>query len=274
MSLVINSNVSSLSAQRRLNKTTSLLQRSFQRLSSGLRINSAKDDSAGLSISTRFSSQIRGLNQATRNANDGISLLQVAEGALEEVDSALQRIRELSIQASNDTYTSADRSNLQDEVDQLVAEINRINSTTQFNGMNVLNGSFAGKTLQVGAYSGQAISVAIASGVGVSAGAVGASVSIGTQAAANSAIDSIDNAIDSISTVRASLGALQNRFESVVNNLANQAENITEAQSRIQDADIAAETAALTRNSILQQAGTAILAQANQQPAMALSLLG
>jgi flagellin len=262
-----------MTAQNRLNKNTQTLQRTFQRLSSGLRINSAKDDSAGLSIGTRFSAQVRGLNQAMRNANDGISLVQVAEGALEETTAALQRIRELSVQASNDTYTSADRANLQDEVDQLVAEINRISSSTKFNGQSLLGGSFTSKNLQVGAYSGQAINFEV-TGSALSANTIGASVLISNQSAANSAVTSIDNAIDSIATVRASLGALQNRFESVINNLSNQAENITAAESRIMDADIAAETAQLTRSSILQQAGTAILAQANQQPLTALSLLG
>jgi flagellin len=273
MSLVINTNTASLSAQRRLNQTSNLLQKSFQRLSSGLRINSAKDDAAGLSIGTRFSAQVRGLNQAMRNTNDAVSLIQVGEGALEETTSALQRMRELAVQAANDTYTSADRSNIQDEVDQLVSEINRINSSTKFNGQAILNGSFISKKFHVGAYSGQKVTVEIAS-KGVSANALGASVQVTTQSLANTAIDSIDNAISSIATIRSTLGSLQNRFESILDNLSNQAENITAANSRIMDADIATETAALTRNSILQQAGTAILAQANQQPAVVMQLLG
>jgi flagellin len=273
MSLVINTNVSSLSAQRNLNKNTSVLNRTFQRLSSGLRINSAKDDAAGLSIGTRFTAQTRGLNQAVRNANDGVSLIQVAEGALEETTSALQRIRELAVQASNDTYTSADRSNIQDEVDQLISEINRINSTTKFNGQTILSGGFASKKFHIGAYSGQKLTVTVASG-GVAAGTIGASITVTTQSLANSAIDSIDNAISSIATARSSLGALQNRFDSIIQNLTNQAENITAANSRIMDADIASETSQLTRSSILQQAGTAILAQANQQPAVVMQLLG
>jgi flagellin len=208
-----------------------------------------------------------------RNTNDGISLVQVAEGALEETTSALQRIRELAVQAANDTYTSADRTNLQDEVNQLISEINRIKTATKYNGQQILGGSFISKKFQVGAYSGQKITVNVASG-GTGASIIGASVDVTTQSLANTAIDSIDNAINSIATVRSSLGALQNRFESVLDNLSNQAENISAAQSRIMDADIAAETAALTRNSILQQAGTAILAQANQQPAVAMQLLG
>jgi flagellin len=273
MSLVLNTNIASLNAQNRLQKNTRVLNQTFQRLSSGLRINSAKDDSAGLSIGTRFTSQVRGLNQAVRNANDGVSLIQVAEGALEETTSALQRIRELAVQAANDTYTSADRTNLQDEVDQLVAEINRINTSTKFNGQVLLSGGFASKKFHVGAYSGQKLTVTVASG-GTGAATIGASVTVTTQSNANTAIDSIDNAISSIATVRSSLGALQNRFESILDNLSNQAENITAAQSRIMDADIASETAQLTRSSILQQAGTAILAQANQQPAMVMQLLG
>jgi flagellin len=271
MALVLNTNIYALNAQRRLAKTTLALHESFARLSSGLRINSAKDDAAGLAISNRFTAQIRGLNQSARNASDGISLLQVAEGSLEETTAALQRMRELAVQAANDTYTSSDRANLQDEVTQLIDEINRIQSTTQFNGQNLLDGNFARKKLQVGAYDDQNISVTLGS---AGASAIGADVSIGTQSAANSAIDAIDAALDSISSLRSYLGAMQNRFESVINNLNNQAENISAAQSRILDADIAAEAAKLTRNSILQQAGTAILAQANQQPQLLLQLLG
>jgi flagellin len=190
---------------------------------------------------------------------------------LEETTAALQRIRELSVQASNDTYTSSDREDLQKEVDQLVSEINRIQSTTQFNGQTLLDGGFSAKNFQIGAYSGQTVSLTVAS---ATASGIGASVVISTQSGANSAITSIDNAINSIADIRSYLGSMQNRFESVISNLSNQAENITAANSQILDADIATETANLTRNSILQQAGTAILAQANQQPGLALQLLG
>jgi flagellin len=271
MAMVVNTNISALNAQRQLGKTSKQMQTTFQRLSSGLRINAAKDDSAGLSISTRMTSQVRGLNQSVRNANDTISLIQVAEGSLEETTAALQRMRELSVQASNDTYTSSDRADLQKEVDQLISEINRIQSTTQFNGQNLLDGTYSGKTMHVGAFSGQTISLTVGS---AGASGMGAAISVGTQSAANSAITSLDNAISSVADMRSYLGAMQNRFESVINNLSNQSENITASRSQILDADIAAETANLTRNSILQQAGTAILAQANQQPGMALQLLG
>jgi flagellin len=271
MAIVVNTNVASLNAQRKLNGTSNALTQTFERLSTGLRINRAKDDSAGLSISTRFTAQVRGLNQSVRNANDTISLIQVAEGSLEETTSALQRMRELAVQAANDTYTSSDRADIQKEVDQLISEINRIKDTTVYNSQNLLNGSFATKKFQVGAYSGQNISITIGT---TGAASIGASVTMTTQATANTAITSIDNAINSIANIRSYLGAMQNRFESVIANLSNQSENIAASQSRILDADIAAETAALTRNSILQQAGTAILAQANQQPQMALQLLG
>jgi flagellin len=238
-----------------------------------MRINSAKDDAAGLSIGTRLSAQTRGLNQATRNANDSISLIQTAEGAMEEVTNALQRMRELAIQASNDTYTSADRQNLQDEVDQLVSEINRISTQTTFNSQSLLGGSYANKTMQVGANNGNTITLTVTS-TALSGAAIGASIDITTQSLAASGINSIDNAINSIASLRSNLGAMQNRFESVIDSLTNQAENITAATSRIMDADIAAESANLTKNSILQQAGTSILAQANQQPGMALQLIG
>jgi flagellin len=198
-------------------------------------------------------------------------LIQVAEGSLDETTAALQRMRELAVHAANDTYTSSDRADLQKEVDQLISEINRIKSEVQFNGQNLLDGTFASKKFHVGAYSGQNISVTIGS---AGASGMGAFVSLGTQSAANSAIDSLDNAINSVSDIRSYLGAMQNRFESVINNLANQAENISHSRSQILDADVAYETSQLTKNSILQQAGTAILAQANQQPQLALQLLG
>jgi len=275
MALAINTNISSINAQRLLGKSNKVLATTFSRLASGLRVNSARDDAAGLAISVRMSAQIRGLNQSQRNANDAISLTQVAEGAMEETTNALQRMRELAVQASNDTYTSADRSTLQKEVVQLISEVQRIATKTQFNTMNLLNGSFDNKTFQVGAFSGQTISFSIGS---VSVGALGVSgtsqLDISTAGAQSTAISTIDNALTSISDIRSTLGAVQNRFESTIANLANVSENLTAANSRIVDADIAEETAKLTRNAILQQAGTAILAQANQQPQLALQLLG
>ncbi len=376
MALTINTNVPSLNAQRNLGKSQNDLARSMQRLSSGLRINSAKDDAAGLAISDRMTAQIRGLNQAARNSNDGISLAQTAEGALQETTNILQRMRELSVQSANDTNTESDRNSLQAEVSQLQAEINRIAETTQFNGKNLLDGTMVGATFQVGANAGinQTITFDIDSAKGdalgkVDAGTViagtpastdymaastdyvaastdyaaastdymaastdyaaastdytadtdgstltgtpqvgtaqvgtaqvgtaqvgtaevgtaattdytvaGAStmiddVDISFRAGAQTAINSIDYALSQVDNMRGALGAIQNRFESTISNLSNVAENLSAARSRIMDADIAQETSAMTKNNILQQAGVAILAQANQTPQLALQLL-
>ncbi|MBF0283708.1 MAG: flagellin FliC [Magnetococcales bacterium] len=272
MALYINTNVAAINAQRNLNKVTTSLGKTFNRLASGLRINSAADDAAGLSISNRMTAQIRGLNQSARNANDAISLVQVAEGAMEETSNALQRIRELSVQASNDTLTTSDRSSLQKEVDQLLSEIDRIANNTRFNNIDLLTGDFSNKEFHVGAQSGQVINFSIRSARISSLGV--SSISITTISLANSVITTIDNALNSISDIRATLGSVQNRFESVISNLQNVVENLASANSRIMDADVAQETANLTRSSILQQAGTAVLAQANQQPQLALQLLG
>ncbi|MEG3641185.1 flagellin N-terminal helical domain-containing protein [Magnetococcus sp. PR-3] len=272
MALYINTNVSSLNAQRKLMNSTNALGKTYERLSSGLRINSASDDAAGLSVTTRMTSQVRGLNQAVRNANDGISLVQVTEGALAETESALQRMRELAVQAVNGTYTSTDRNDLHDEVAQLVSEIDRIANTTEFNSTTVMD---ADKTfeIQVGMDQDQTISVttidANTTNIGLSGG-----FTVSTMAGASGAIALIDNAIASVSDMRSTLGAQQNRLEAAISNLTNVVERTEAARSRIMDADIAAETANLTKNAILQQAGTAILAQANQQPQLALSLLG
>ena len=291
MSLIVNTNIESLSAQRYLTKSTEALGKTFKRLSSGLRINSAADDAAGLAISDRMTAQVRGMNQAIRNANDTISMIQISEGALSETTSALQRMRELSVQAANDTYNYQDRQDMQKEVNQLISEINRIADTTQFNNQLLLQGSYSGgKIFHVGANMDQTIIVSMttmrASALGVDTEAAGAEVGVmgsfgfggsavdnNNQSAANSAIHLIDNAIDSVTTMRASLGAFQNRFEAVIANLTSISLNTSVARSRILDADIAAETAALTQNNILQQAGTAILAQANQQPSIVLQLL-
>lgn len=272
MALVVNSNVASLTTMRYLNQTTNTLNQTFVRLASGLRVNSAADDAAALSISSRFTSQIRGLNQAVRNSNDGISLVQVADGALDETVNALQRIRELAVQASSDTLVTSDRDDIQTEIDQLISEINRIASDTEFNTQALLNGSFQSKQIAVGMEaSSQTITISLqaatASAIGVSG------VSVGSAGMASSALTTIDDAITSISDIRATLGALQNRFESVSSNLENVSENMSSARSTLIDADIAYETSVLTRMSILQQAGTAVLAQANQQPQMALQLL-
>jgi flagellin len=398
MALTINTNVASLNAQRNLGTSQANLNKSMQRLSSGLRINSAKDDAAGLAISDRMTAQIRGLNQAARNANDGISLAQTAEGALQESTNILQRIRELAVQSANDTNSTSDRSSLNDEVNQLVAELDRIAQTTEFNGKAVIDGTMADATFQVGANAGasqtitfsidsarsadlgeeagytayeaevdafttafsgleitadagqgtagsaisitivtataasanaiavttstSSIEVTIAGSAGstitnadlaalingdadaaalvdvsvLSAGSQGATgstslggyaaeveaagtttvnnLSVATRSQAVVAIASVDAALEEVDEIRGGLGAIQNRFESTIANLNNVAENLSAARSRILDADIAMETSAMTKNNILQQAGVSILAQANQAPQLALSLLG
>jgi flagellin len=403
MAITINTNVASLNAQRNLGTSQSKLNNSMQRLSSGLRINSAKDDAAGLAISDRMTSQIRGLNQASRNANDGISLAQTAEGALQESTNILQRIRELAVQSANDTNSESDRSSLNDEVTQLKEELERIAVTTSFNGKKVINGDMseatgAAATFQVGANAGtdETISFNIASArsadlgvdavvagltaasaaalttgsliatadtggvagnsitVSVVAGSAGSTtsvavsgsvititadltaaatdtgsdlasvvealttasaieaqalvdftgttaasaafgatalsggldvsdatgtrtidaVTVSTRAEASITIESVDKALEDIDTIRGGLGAIQNRFESTIANLGNVSENLSAARSRILDADIAEETSAMTKQNILQQAGVSILAQANQAPQLALSLLG
>jgi flagellin len=374
---VINTNIMSLNAQRNLNASQGTLATSLQRLSSGLRINSAKDDAAGLAISERMTTQIRGMDQAVRNANDGISLAQTAEGSLVEVTNNLQRIRELAVQSRNATNTTADREALNVEAQQLMSEINRVASQTAFNGVKLLDGSFANQVFQVGANQGETITIsgivnanagslgtysratvtgaaattfgAVTAGDltinGVSAGAIAAdasateradgvrnainsisdqtgvyavndtattvtlvstsgaitvgtagtaslastgltagataltsntgfaSLDISTTAGADTAMQSMDAALSAVNTARANLGAIQNRFSSVVSNLQSNSENTSASRSRIRDADFAAETAQLTRGQILQQAGVAMLAQANQVPQNVLSLL-
>ncbi|WP_218310854.1 flagellin [Alteromonas antoniana] len=276
MSLYVNTNVSALNAQRQLFDVSNSLSTSFERLSSGFRINSAADDAAGLQISDRMTSQVQGLNQAVRNANDAISLSQTAEGALNETTTALQRIRQLAVQSQNGINSSADRVALQKEVSALKAEISRISTDTQFNGVNILNGSFSAAFL-VGANSNQTISVNLSTANGASLGASGlgvGTVDISTAGGASTALTAIDDAISSIGGTRADLGALQNRFQSTIRNLSNISENISAARSRIRDTDFAAETADLTRNQIIQQASTTVLSQANQRPQAALQLLG
>ena len=373
---VINTNVASLNAQRNLNSSQSALNTSLQRLSSGLRINSAKDDAAGLAISERMTSQIRGLDQASRNANDGISLAQTAEGALVEVSNNLQRIRELAVQSRNATNSQTDRDALDVEAQQLMSEINRVAGQTNFNGVKLLDGSFTNQAFQVGANSGETINIssivnanssnlgtysraevtgvaattftAIAAGgvtvngtsvgaialatsaseraggfrdavnsvsdttgvyainetattttlvstsgnivlaganataaeVGIAAGTTTAatstgfaSLSLASVGGADTAMQSMDAALAAVNTARASLGAYQNRFSSVVASLSTTSENLSASRSRIQDADFAKETANLTRGQILQQAGTAMLSQANSAPQSVMSLL-
>ena len=271
MPITINSNIASLNAQRNLSSSQADLSTAMQRLSSGLRISSAKDDAAGLGISDRMTAQIRGMNQAVRNANDGISLAQTAEGALAETTNCLQRMRELAVQSSNDTNSDNDRTSLNAEFTQLIAEIGRIANDTSFNGQVLLDGTFAAAKFQVGAEAAQTITVSISAADATTLGVDGATVANFT--GAQSAIGFIDTAIDTVDTVRGALGAVQNRFESTISNLSNVAENLSAARSRILDADIAKETAALVRANILQQAGVSVLAQANQIPQLALALL-
>ncbi len=280
MALTINTNIASLNAQRNLASSQGDLQTSLQRLSTGIRVNSAKDDAAGLFSIQKMTADIRGLNQAVRNAQDGISLAQTGEGAMDQVQSALQRIREIAVQSSNATVE--DRSGLQAEVDQLTQEISRIVTTTEFNGKKLLDGSTTSLVFQIGqdGNSDQQITVSGVDLTGLTAYSADltatSTIDVSTAAAASAAIAGIDSAttgIDFVSSKRATFGAVQNRFESVVVNLTNYAENLSAARSRIQDTDFAAETANLTRAQILQQAGTAMLAQANTLPQTALSLL-
>jgi flagellin-like hook-associated protein FlgL len=275
MSLFVNTNVSALNAQRQLLTSGNSLDTAFKRLSSGFRINSAADDAAGLQISNRLSSQINGLNQAISNANDGISLSQTAEGAMDEITNSLQRIRVLAVQSQNGINSSADRVALQKEVSALKTEISRIATTTQFGGLKLLDGKFSAKFL-VGANAGQNISVNLSrTGGGYGSSGLGISkLSISSVSGASAAIASIDSAIKTIDSTRADLGALQNRFQSTIRNLSNIVENVSAARSRIRDTDFAKETAELTRSQIMQQASTTILTQANQRPQAALSLLG
>lgn len=278
MTLYVNTNVSSLNAQRQLFNSGNALSVSFERLSSGFRINRAADDAAGLQISDRMTAQVQGLNQAVRNANDAISLTQTAEGALSEITTSLQRIRQLAVQSQNGINGSADRAALQKEVSALKAEISRIATTTQFAGVNLLQGDYSAAFL-VGANAGQTISVNLSAtnlGVnGFSATGLGlAQTSVKSVGDASKALGTIDDAISAIGGVRADLGALQNRFQSTIRNLSNISENIAGARSRIRDTDFATETAELTRNQIVQQASLSVLSQANQRPQSALSLLG
>ncbi|BDA17683.1 flagellin [Aeromonas caviae] len=295
MSLYINTNVSSLNAQRNMMNSTKSLDTSYTRLASGLRINSAKDDAAGLQISNRLTSQINGLDQGNRNANDGISLAQTAEGAMDEVTGMLQRMRTLAQQSANGSNSDSDRDALQKEMDQLGAEINRISTATTFAGTKLLDGTFTG-SFQVGADANQTISfnlnqtdgfsisgiAAAATAAGTAAiavntiftsGSTAGGISISTQAKAQDVLLATDSMLKVVDGKRAELGAVQNRLDSTIRNQANISENVSAARSRIRDADFATETANMTKQNILQQAASSILAQANQRPQSALSLL-
>lgn len=283
MGLVINTNIAAINAQRNLARTEDSMNSSLAKLSSGMRITAAKDDAAGLAISEKLRAQIRGMGQAERNANDGISLIQTAEGALNEVSNILIRMRELSVQSATGTLGNEERVYLNNEYSALVDEINRISSVTEFNGTKLFNGSLsAGVSFQVGLHSvvqdriSVSIPAAFASSIGmISAGASAIQgQSLSTVTGARDAMSVIDKAIQDISGIRGDLGAAQNRLSTTVKNLATQRENLSAANSRIRDVDVAAETVEMTRSQILMQAGVSVLAQANQLPAMALSLIG
>jgi flagellin len=274
MGLRVNTNVTSINAQRNLSTVTERLSTNYRRLSTGLRISTASDDAAGLAISERLRSQVRSLEQSKRNANDGISLVQTAEGALNEVSSILTRLRELSVQSSNGSVSSQDKDTLNEEFKSLVSEVNRIGRSTEFSGIKLLDGSASSVTFQVGfgTTSGiDTLSVSLSAALSTSLSLN--SLDIGSSGSTTTALNNIDTAINTVSALRGSLGAAQNRLGSTINNLAVQVENLSAAESRIRDVDVAYETAQLTRNNILQQAAISVLSQANSQPQSALSLL-
>ena len=271
--MVVQHNLTAMNANRQLSGVQSAQQKSTEKLSSGYRINRAGDDAAGLSISEKMRSQIRGLNKASSNAEDGISLIQVAEGALNESHSILQRMNELATQAANDTNTSSDRSAIQQELTQLTSELDRIYSTTQFNTMNLLDGDFTGKSLQVGALSGQVISVSIKSMKASALGIGYNAIKVSSNAVAGQSMSLIQKAINRVSEERSKLGAIQNRLEHTINNLDTTSENTSAAESRIRDTDMATEMVEYSKNNILAQAGQSMLSQANQQTQGVLSLL-
>lgn len=288
MALTVNTNIASLNTQRNLSNTSNALQTSMQRLSTGSRINSAKDDAAGLQISNRLTSQINGLNVAARNANDGISMVQTAEGALQQSTNILQRMRDLVLQAGNGTNSDKDLASLNEEVVALQSELDRISTTTSFGTKKLLDGDIGAGgvtpvtkvSFQVGAYGGTGDSIEVdfggkknAATLGVNAAKVDLTKTGKVGFLVSEMLTAIDGAIETIDTQRAKFGAVQNRFENTISNLQNISENVSAARGRIQDTDFAAETANLSKNQILQQAGTAILAQAKQLPQAVLSLL-
>jgi flagellin len=270
MAITVNTNVTSLKAQKNLNSSSSGLATSMERLSSGLRINSAKDDAAGLAISNRLNSQVRGLDVGMRNANDAISIAQISEGAMQEQTNMLQRMRDLAIQSENGANSSADLTALKSEMDQLALEITAIGTTTAFGNTKLMAGGFSGgKTFQVGHQEGEDVKITVKT---TNAGSVN-SLNVTTSAGRASVLGKIDAAIKSIDTQRADLGAIQNRLSHNISNSANTQANVADAKSRIVDVDFAKETSTMTKNQVLQQTGSAMLAQANQLPQIALSLL-
>ena len=274
--MVVQHNLQAANTNRQLGITTSAQAKSTEKLSSGYKINRAADDAAGLSISEKMRSQIRGLNKASSNAQDGVSLVQTAEGALNETHSILQRMNELATQAANGTNTSVDRSAIRAELDQLTSEINRIQSTTQFNTMNLLDGTFSGAAkqmkLQVGALSGQSINFSIANMCATKIG-LNKDLSVSTFSKAGAYMRSVQDAIEVVSKQRSAMGAIQNRLEHTIANLDTTSENTQSAESRIRDTDMASEMVTYSKNNILAQAGQSMLAQANQSTQGVLSLL-
>ncbi|WP_019153839.1 flagellin N-terminal helical domain-containing protein [Robertmurraya massiliosenegalensis] len=267
----IQHNISALNTHRQLGFNNTQAGKNLEKLSSGYRINRAGDDAAGLAISEKMRGQIRGLEMASKNAQDSISLVQTAEGALTETHAILQRMRELAVQASNDTNVTADRTAIKSEIDALASEITRIAENTEFNTQKLLDGDFSDKTFHIGANSGQSITLSISNMDASTLGVDG--LDLETQSGANSAIDTINTAIETVSTQRSKLGAVQNRLEHTINNLGATSENLTAAESRIRDVDMAKEMMGFTKNNILMQAAQSMLAQANQQPQGVLQLL-
>jgi len=281
MALTVNTNTTSLNVQKNLNRASDALSTSMSRLSSGLKINSAKDDAAGLQIATRMTSQIRGQTMAIKNANDGISMAQTAEGAMQEQTNILQRMRELAIQSRNDSNSATDRVALNKEFSQMSDELTRIANSTNLNGKNLLDGTASTMTFQVGSNTGTDNQISLTLSASFDAASLGvdsAITIIGSDSATaetnfSAAMDAITSAIDTINSARADLGAAQNRFASTISNLQNINENASAALGRVQDTDFAAETAQLTKQQTLQQASTSVLAQANQLPSAVLKLL-
>lgn len=269
--MIINHNIAALNTHRQLGTNNTAASKNLEKLSSGLKINRAGDDAAGLAISEKMRGQIRGLDMAQKNSQDAISFIQTAEGALNETHAILQRMRELAVQGANDTNVEADRDSVQQEIDALASEIDRIANTTEFNTQKLLSGGISGSVFQVGANVSQTITLEIN---GMAAGDLGVdSLTIDNNTNANSAITAIDAAISRVSSERSKLGAVQNRLEHTINNLGTSSENLTAAESRIRDVDMAKEMMEFTKNNILTQAAQAMLAQANQQPQGVLQLL-
>jgi len=275
MAMIINTNISAIAAQNSLRTSSLNQQTSMERLSSGMRINNAKDDAAGLAISTRMTAAIRGMDAAMRNANDGISATQTAEGSLSAIQDSLQRIRELAVQSANDTNGDADHSSLDLEAKQLITEIDRVVSVTKFNGVKLIDGNFSGKSIQVGSgmSADDKISVTIGDASTSSTGLNISAIDLTASSSAYDALGVLDSALDKVTTMRSNMGAYQNRFNAAITNLSNTTMNLQAARSRILDTDYARETTNLAKAQIIQQAATAMLAQANQMPNVILTLL-